>query len=174
MDGTIYETLDSTFSKKHRQKGSNQVRLKNMRNNTVISKTLHSSDKLEDVFIEKENYIFVYERNKEVTVHPENRPSERTTVPTSSLNNAHLITSGTVVTALIVDDKIIALKPPIKVDLTVTEAPPTIRGNTTQGGTKKVTVETGATVTTPLFIEAGDRIRIHIGTGEYTERISKK
>ena len=174
LDGVVYETLESTYSKKSRQKGANQVRAKNLVTGAVVSKALRASDKPEEVFIEKAAYVFVYARGDEVVVHPEGSPSERTTLPFGSLHNINFIPSDTKVTALIIDDDIIALQLPLKIDLTVKEAPPSIRGNTTQGGTKKVIVETGASVITPLFIEVGDRIRIHTGTGEYTERVSKK
>ena len=173
MDGIIYETLEATFSKKHRQKGSNQVRIRNLRTGAVLSKTLHGSDKLEDVSTEKETYVFVYTRGDEVVVHPADKPSERITLPTGLLGGVHLIPSDTEVTALVADGEIIALRAPLKVDLLVKEAPPSIRGNTTQGGTKKVVVETGATITTPLFVETGDCIRVNTTTGEYTERVSK-
>ena len=174
MNGTIYEAVESTFSKKSRQKGANQVRIKNLSTGAVTAKTLHASDKFEAVFLTKENYIFVYLRNEEAIIHPEDKPSERITISATSTDGIHLIPSGTKVTALKEDDDIITLQLPIKVDLTVTEAPPSIRGNTAQGGNKKVTVETGAIIDTPLFIETGDRIRINTTTGEYVERVSKK
>lgn len=174
MNGTIYESLASTFSKKSRQKGSNQVRMKNLKTGATTTKTLHASDKMEEVMLEKKGYVFVYTRNNEAVIHPENTPSERAAIPADAIENIHLIPSGTKVTALEDGDTIVTLQLPTKVDLTVKEAPPNIRGNTTQGGTKKVTVETGASITTPLFIETGDRIRINTTTGEYTERISKK
>ena len=174
MNGTIYEALESTFSKKSRQKGSNQVRIKNLLTGAVVAKNLHASDNLEKILPEKAEYIFVYARGNEAIIHPENKPSERITIPSGALQNIHLIPTGTKVTALLNDETIITLKPPMKVDLTVTEAPPSIRGNTAQGGTKKVTVETDASVTTPLFIETGDCIRVNSITGEYVERVAKK
>ena len=174
MNGAIYEAVESTFSKKSRQKGANQVRIKNLQTGAVTAKTLHASDKFEAVFLTKENYIFVYLRNEEAIIHPEDKPSERITISATSTDSIHLIPSGTKVTALKEDDDIITLQLPIKVDLTVTEAPPSIRGNTAQGGNKKVTVETGAIIDTPLFIETSDRIRINTTTGEYVERVSKK
>ena len=174
MDGTIYETLESTFSKKSRQKGANQIRVKNILTGTVLSKTLRASDKPEEVSLEKADYVFVYANDDTAVIHPEGTPSERISVPCGSLQNIHLIPSGTKVTALLDNETIITLQVPIKVDITVQEAPPSVRGNTAQGGSKKVTVETGASVTVPLFIETGDRIRINTATGEYVERISKK
>ena len=174
MDGTPYETIESTFSKKSRQKGSNQVRIKNLLTGAVITKTLHTSDKPEKIALEKEAYTFIYARNNEATLHPKNKPSERITIPAETVQNIDLVPSGTVVTALQENETIVTLQLPIKVDLTVKEAPPSIRGNTAQGGTKKVTVETGASITVPLFIETGDRIRINTVTREYVERVTKK
>ena len=67
--------------------------------------------------------------------------------------------------------KIIGVEMPIKVDLKVTEAHPAVKGNTAQGGTKLVTVETGASVQVPMFIREGEIIRINTETGEYAERV---
>ena len=61
---------------------------------------------------------------------------------------------------------------PIKIQLKIIEAPPGIKGNRAQGGTKTVTLETGAKINVPLFIEEGDIIEINTETGEYTKRIT--
>ena len=72
------------------------------------------------------------------------------------------------------EDKIIGIKLPIKIDLKVVEAPPAVRGDTAQGGSKQVVTETGAVITTPLFINEGDIIRINTETKEYVERVKKE
>jgi elongation factor P len=69
--------------------------------------------------------------------------------------------------------KIINISLPIKMEFKVVEAPPGIKGDTAQGGTKVVTIETGAKVAVPLFINEGDIIRINTETGEYVERVEK-
>jgi len=79
-----------------------------------------------------------------------------------------------IVEALVFDEKIIGIKLPIKMDLKVTEAPPAVKGNTAQGGSKQITLETGATLFAPLFINEGDIVRINTETGEYVERVDKK
>ncbi len=71
------------------------------------------------------------------------------------------------------NDNIIGIKLPIKVDLAVKEAPPAVKGNTATGATKQITLETGAIVAAPLFINEGDIIRVNTDTGEYTERVEK-
>ena len=73
--------------------------------------------------------------------------------------------------ALVFNERIVSVTLPIKINLVVREAPPNVRGNTSQGGTKVITLETGATVTTPMFIEAGDTIEVNTETGEYVRRV---
>jgi len=70
-------------------------------------------------------------------------------------------------------EKPITVKIPVKVDLKVVEAPPSIKGDTATGGTKSVKLSTGASVNAPLFINSGDIIRINTDTGEYVERVEK-
>ncbi len=65
------------------------------------------------------------------------------------------------------------IKIPVKIELAVKEAPPSVKGNTATGGTKIVTLATGAKVDVPLFINAGDIVRINTDTGDYTERVEK-
>jgi elongation factor P len=77
------------------------------------------------------------------------------------------------VQALVFEDEIIGIKFPIKVELKVTEAMPAVKGNTSSSALKQVTVETGATVMVPMFINEGDVIAINTETGEYSERIEK-
>jgi elongation factor P len=71
------------------------------------------------------------------------------------------------------EKEVVSIELPIKENYVVTEAPPTVRGNTAQGGNKQVTIEGGATVTAPLFVNTGDIIRVNTETGEYVERIEK-
>ncbi len=70
-------------------------------------------------------------------------------------------------------EKPITVQIPVKMDLKVTEAPPSIKGDTATGGNKQVTLASGATANVPLFINAGDTIRINTDTGDYVERVAK-
>ena len=173
MDGAVYEVLGSTFSKKSRQKGSNQVRIRNIVSGATVSKTLRASDSLEEVRLEKESFVFVYAKGDEMVLHPQGVPSERITVSVGAAGRHDLIPSGTVVVALVDKGVVQAVQFPIKTELKVKDAPPSVRGNTAQGGTKKVTLETGAVIAVPLFIEAGDVVRINTETGAYVERVTK-
>jgi elongation factor P len=83
---------------------------------------------------------------------------------------AMYLVEGTEVSILNWNGHPINLEIPVKVTLTVTEAPPGIKGDTASGGDKVVTLETGLTVTTPLFIKTGDRIIVNTERGTYVSR----
>lgn len=167
--GVLYETISATVSKKSRQKGSAQVRVRNLTTGAVTTKAIKQSDTLEEASLTKETYVFVYRKGDEAIIHPEGSPQDRIAVPISG-DGYDLIPSDQSVTALLDGESVVSILLPIKVTLSVTDAPPSIRGNTTQGGSKRVTVETGAAVTVPLFIETGDRIVVKPAAGTYVER----
>ncbi len=162
----------SGIVKKQRQKPHNTVKMKNLVTGATLEKTFTQADKIEEAELDKKPLKFIYAaRGKAVFANPDN-PKERFEFSQEELQDKLLyIKEGAVVDALLFDDEIIGFKLPIKVDLEVVEAPPNIKGNTAQGGTKTVVVETGLKVTTPLFIEVGDIIRVNTETGEYTERV---
>ena len=86
---------------------------------------------------------------------------------------AQFLKTNLEVTAYKFKEKIINVELPIKIDLKVTEAPPALKGNTAQGGTKSVMLETGAKLNVPLFINEGDVVRVNTQSGEYIERVGK-
>ena len=83
------------------------------------------------------------------------------------------LTQNALVDILTYEEKPMAIKIPVKVDLEVKDAPPAVKGNTVSGGTKIIELVTGAKVDAPLFINTGDIIRINTDSGEYTERVTK-
>jgi elongation factor P len=70
------------------------------------------------------------------------------------------------------EEQVIGVKIPIKLELEVVDAPPAIKGASVTGGNKVATLETGATINVPLFINIGEKIRINSETGEYVERVN--
>ena len=71
------------------------------------------------------------------------------------------------------ESRIISIRLPIKMELRVTDAPPSIKGNTASGGGKQAVLETGASVNVPFFVNVGDVIRVNTETGDYVERVEK-
>lgn len=176
MDGDPYLVLSSTISKKDRQKASNNVKMKNLRSGNVVDRTFHQSDVLEEAELEKRAVVFIFQNPKtgDYMFHTAGNPGGRFPLSAETVGaEGKWLREKTELQAVVFDDAIMAVQIPIKVELTVTEASEAVKGNTSSGATKEVTVETGATLQVPQFISQGDVISINTETGQYAERVSK-
>lgn len=166
-----YEVLSSLVFRKQKQKPVNKTKLKNLVSGRVVEVTFHQSDKVEEAGINTAKVQYIYNRKGEYWFHEEDNPQERFFLTEEIVGpSKKFLKEQQAVDAIFWGDKIIDIKIPIKVELKVIEAPPGIKGDTAAGGAKPVTLETGAVVTTPLFINEGDIVRINTETGEYVER----
>lgn len=170
-----YEVMSSNTAKKNRQKPVNQTKLKNLLNGRVVEVAFHQSDKVNEADISKRTIKYLYNNKGEFWFSDPKNPQDRFQLSEETIGEtAKFIKENGEVTGLTFNNDIIGITLPIKMEFRVTEAPPGIKGNTAQGGSKVVALETGATVSTPLFINEGDIIRINTETGEYVERVEKK
>jgi len=177
LDGIPYEVIDSHVSRKQKRKPINQTKLKNLITGKVSEKAFHASDTVEEASMEIQQITYLFNKPSrksgvlEYWFNKKDDPKDRFILDENIVSKKiDYLRSNDSVDALIFDDKVIGLKIPIKVTIRVTEAPPAVRGNTAQGGTKSVTLETGLKVTTPLFINEGDSIVINTETSQYVER----
>ena len=132
------------------------------------------SEAIEEIEVEKKSINFLYEHRGEFWFSEKGNPKNRFKLEEAKIGPAaKFLKPNSEVTAAVLDDQILNVKAPIKVDLKITETPPGERGNTAQGGTKMATLETGAEVAVPLFINTGDIIRVNTDTGTYVERMEK-
>lgn len=170
-----YEVLDAHVFRKQQRKPVNQTKLRHLITGKVTEQAFHVSEKVEEADLSTRNVKYLYENKGEKWFCAENDPADRFKLDTDMIGPAgQFLKANSVVEALVFDEKIIGVKIPIKVDLKVTDAPPAVRGNTSQGGSKQITLETGATINAPLFINEGDIIRINTELGQYVERADKK
>ncbi len=174
MDGDPYLVISSNIAKKDRQKASNNVRMKNLRTGNVIGKTFHQSDVLQEADISKSPVKYLYENRGEYWFCEPNNPKERFSLDSEVVGNLkNYVTENSEVEAIIFDEKIMSVIVPIKVDLKVSEAMDAVKGNTSSGAQKEVTLETGATIMVPMFINEGDIVAINTETDTYSERVEK-
>ncbi|OGZ95786.1 MAG: hypothetical protein A3H69_05765 [Candidatus Sungbacteria bacterium RIFCSPLOWO2_02_FULL_47_9] len=174
MDGSLLEALDVKHLHMGRGGSSVQTRLKNLITGQVVSRNFKQSDSFQEADIEKKKIKFLYShRGEHVFVDPAN-PSQRFPLEEERVGNiVRWLKPNTECEAVVYEEKILSIKPPIKIELKVTEAPPGVKGDRAQSGTKIVTLESGATLDVPLFIEEGDIVRVNTEIGEYTERVEK-
>lgn len=174
IDGEPFEVLDSHVFRKQQRKPVNQTKLKNLITGKVTERSFHQSEKVEEADISTKKIKYLYKNKGEYWFCEDKDPSKRMSFNESMvLPQGRFLKENTVIDGILFEDTYIGIKVPIKVELKVTEAHPAVKGNTAQGATKEVVLETGATLNVPLFINEGDILRINTETSEYTERVSK-
>lgn len=166
--------LASHVFRKQQRKPVNITKLKSLISGRVVEQTFHQNETATEADIETRTIEFIYENRGEYWFTPPGKPAERFALTRDVLGDEiKFLKPKSVIDAVVYDDAIIGIKMPIKVELKVKEAAPAVRGNTSSGATKEVTLETGVTVQVPMFINEGDILRINTETGEYTERVEK-
>jgi elongation factor P len=167
-----YEVIDSHVFRKQQRKPVNATKMRNMLSGRIVEHSFHVSDKVEEADITKREVKYLYTNKGEYWFAEANDPSKRFQLAESLIGpGAKFLKPNILIDAMEWSDKIIGLKLPIKMDLKVTEAHPAVKGNTAQGATKMVKLETGAEIQVPMFINEGDTVRVNTETGAYTDRI---
>ena len=172
LDGAPYEVIYSHVFRKQQRKPVNATKLKNLLTGKVTEYSFHQSEKVEEAEIDTREVKYLYNSRSEWWFCEANNPSKRFKFTEEQVGpQGKFLKPNTVVTQLLFKETPMGFKMPITVELKVTEAPPSIKGDTATGGSKVVTLETGATINVPLFVNEGDVIKINTETGEYRERM---
>lgn len=173
FDKEPYEVLSSHVFRKQMRKPVNATKLRNVISGRVIEHSFGATDKAEEADIEYKNVKYLYSNRGEWWFCEENNPGARFKITEEILGDKRkFLKPNSVVEAKLFNENIFGVDLPVKVELKVTDAPPAVKGDTAKGGNKLVTLETGATLNAPLFVNEGDIIRINTETGEYVERVS--
>jgi len=174
MEGQPYEILESMPMKKAQRRVVIQARIKNLINNNVCERNFHQGDIFEEAELEKFQVKFLYSHKEKFVFCDINDPSKRFEFSKEQIIKvADFLKPNQIVDGFMFEGKIIDICLPIKIQLKIIQAPPNIKGDTAQGGTKSATLETGKEINVPLFVEEGDTIEINTETGQYVRRIEK-
>lgn len=173
-EGSPYVVMSSQPLRMQQRKPVFQTKMRNVLNGKIIEHNFMPSDVLEEANIQKRDVKFLYSHRGEFWFADVNDASKRFKIEEDVIGAAaRFLKPNISVAAIEYNGKIITIELPVKMDFKVIEAPPSIRGNTAQGGVKQVRVETGTMINVPLFINEGEMIRVNTQTGEYVERASK-
>lgn len=175
FEGAPYEILESEFLRMQQRKPVVRAKIKNLISGKIFERTFHQNESFEEAEIEKRKVKYLYNHRGKFFFCEENNPAVRFDLNQEQIGEiSKYLKQNTLVDIAVFNGKIINISLPIKMDFEVVESPPGIKGDTAQGGTKAVIIETGAKINAPLFIEAGDIIRINTQAGEYVERVKKQ
>lgn len=165
-----YVVLHHEHSKTGRAGAVLRTKLKNLLTGAVIDKTFQGSEKIDTADMSKSKAQYLY-RESDHFVFMDNETYEQFFLSEDILQSAaSYLTEGTEVTILQFSGRPVNMELPVKMTLTVIDAPPGIKGDSVSGGDKVVTVETGLKITTPLFVKEGDKIVINTEMGTYVSR----
>jgi len=151
-----------------------RTKLKSVTTGKVIDNTFSAGHKIEDVRVETHKFQFLY--NEGDTFHFMNTDDyTQIQLEKSTLDRPDLLKEGEVVTLVInsEDGMPLSVDMPASVVLEITATEPGVKGNTATNATKPATVETGARINVPLFINEGDKIRVDTDKGQYQERVKE-
>ena len=170
----IYKIVEFLHVKPGKGPAFVRTKLKSVTNGKVIDNTFPAGRKIDDVRVETHKFQYLY--NEGETFHFMNTQDySQISLQKEALDTPELMKEGEVVTVIInsEDEMPLSVEMPASVILEVTHTEPGVKGNTATNATKPATVETGATVNVPLFINEGDKIKIETTKGSYQERIKE-
>ncbi|AYN03898.1 elongation factor P [Flavobacterium sp. F-65] len=170
----IYKIIEFLHVKPGKGPAFVRTKLRSLTTGKVLDNTFSAGHKIEDVRVETQTYQFLYAEGDEFHFM-NNETFEQISLNKSILDAPGLLKEGTNVMVQIntETDLPLSVDMPASVILEVTYAEPGIKGNTATNATKSATVETGATVNVPLFINEGDKIKIDTASGSYMERVKE-
>ncbi len=173
-NGEPYEVLSSHIFRMQMRKPVNQTKLRHLVSGKVVEISFHQNENAEEAEVGKMQAKYLYTNRGESWFCEDGKPSNRFSFPEDAIHDKiQWLAPNASVEVMTYEDKPMTIKIPVKVELEVKEAPPNVKGDTATGGNKPVTLSTGAVVNVPMFINAGDIVRINTDEGIYTERVSK-
>jgi elongation factor P len=171
LDGELWQILDYHHIKMGRGSAQVRIKLKNVKRGQTVERTFQAGEKWPRAFLDKRQVQFLY-RDGDQFHFMDSESYEQFALTAAQLDDAaRYLTDGMTLDRTTYEGDTIGVELPISVDLRVTETEPGFAGDTQSGARKPATTETGLVLQVPLFINAGDVIRIDTRTGEYQTRV---
>ncbi len=171
LNGELFNVVEFQHVKPGKGAAFVRTKIKNVKKGKTIDKTFRAGEKIEDVRLEKRAMSYLYE-DGDFMVFMDVENYEQESIPKEAVGDlVKYLKEEDVVDIAIYEGEAVSIDPPSSFILTVTYAEPGIKGDTATNVLKPVTIETGAEVRVPIFINEGDKIKINPETGEYLERV---
>lgn len=170
MDGDVYEVIDFQHVKPGKGAAFVRTKIKSVLTGAIKDTTFNPSEKYEKAMIETKEMQYLY-GDGELYYFMDNETYEQIPLEYPMVEDAlSFIRENDTATINFFAGKAFRVSPPNFVELEITQTEPGVKGDTSSGGTKPATLETGFTVNVPLFINTGEKVRVDTRTGEYMSR----
>ena len=171
LDGQLWIIVEFQHVKPGKGGAFVRTKLRRLRDDSVIERTFRAGEKFQEAYIEKRTLQYLY--RTEDTFHlMDTKTYEEIQIPATVIGSAAgFLKENMELDGQFHESQLIGLQPPMFVDVHIESTEPGIRGDTSKGGMKPATLETGATIQVPLFVQTGDLIRVDTRTGSYVSRV---
>ncbi len=170
MDGQVYQVVEFQHVKPGKGAAFVRTKFKNVITGAVVEKSFNPTDKFENAYVERKEYEYLY-NDGELYYFMDSETYEQLPLNADKLgDNFKFVKENDVVKIMSYKGNVFGVEPPLFVELEVVDTEPGVRGDTATNVTKPATLETGAVIKVPIFINQGEKIRIDTRTGEYMER----
>ncbi len=170
-EGNVFQIIEFQHVKPGKGGAFVRSRLRNLMTGNTVEKTWRAGDKMDSALVERRNVDYLY-RDGDDLVFMDMSDYEQLTLPAKQVGEAvNFLQDNTSVQLVQWKGQLLNIELPQTMEFVVKQTDPGIRGDTAQGGSKPATLETGAVVTVPLFVNEGERIRVDTRTGQYVERV---
>lgn len=171
LDGTLFFIVDFQHVKPGKGGAFVRTKLKNVKTGAVIDRTFRAGEKFEQAILDKRQMQFLYTDGDSYNFM-DNETYNQIALSKEQLGDVmKYVKENSNIDVLVYEDQPINVEPEIFVELKVTQTDPGLKGDTTSGGNKPATMETGAVVQVPLFIQIGDVVKIDTRTNSYITRV---
>ena len=170
IEGTVYQIVDFQHVKPGKGAAFVRTKLRNIIDGGVVEKTFRPTERFENAHIDRKDMQYLYDDGDSFN-YMDTETYEQIQVSHEDAGDAmKFVKENEIVKVCSYKGNVFSVEPPLAVVLEITATEPGFKGNTATGATKPATVETGAQVNVPLFIEQGEMIKIDTRTGEYLSR----
>ena len=170
MDGQVLQVIEFQHVKPGKGAAFVRTKLKNVITGAVTERTFNPTDKFENAIVERKEMQYLY-NDGDLYYFMDMETFEQLPINKDKRGDSFkFVKENMIVKVLSYKGNVFGVEPPLFVDLVITETDPGFKGDTATGTTKPATLETGATIKVPLFIDIGTKIKIDTRTGEYLER----
>ena len=171
MDGQLWIIVEYQHVKPGKGGAFVRTKLRRLRDDSIIERTFRAGEKFQEAYIEKRTLQYLY-RTADTFHLMDAKTYEELQVPAEALGTgAGFMKENMELEGQFHDGKMLGIAPPMFVDVRIGSTEPGVRGDTSKGGMKPATLETGATIQVPLFVEIGDLIRVDTRNGAYVSRV---
>lgn len=171
LEGSVYQIVEFQHVKPGKGAAFVRTKLKNVINGGVVERTFRPTEKCPQARIDRKDMQYLY-ADGDLFNFMDTENYEQIALNSDTVGDSlKFVKENEMVKVLSYNGSVFSIEPPLFVELAITDTEPGFKGDTATGATKPATVETGAQVAVPLFVELGDVIKIDTRTGEYLSRV---